>query len=96
MSTSKKTRLKLIHQLHDFAIYGNPKIAPEKLSFMLLTVKCLGDEIASKTIKSLQSEVAAIRKIRSPTKKVELMMFNCSINFTSKFFHKFPVQKKPR
>ena len=48
---------------------------------MLLTVKHLRHEIGLDTIKTIQSEIAAIHEIPSPTSKTDLMRFIGSINF---------------
>ena len=72
------------------------KISSRKTSFfMLLTVKCLGHENVSKTIEPNQPKIAAIRKILSPTAKIELMRFIGSTNFHSKFIEKLHVNLKP-
>ena len=84
MSLSEAQMLQLIKQLQEFAKKENPKVAPEKSIFMILTVKHPGLEIAFNTIKTIQSRTAATYNIPSPTVKIELMMCVGSVNFFSK------------
>ena len=73
LSDSKEHMFQLIEQLHNISTKNNLKLAPQKSFFMLLKVKFLGHEIGYNTIEPIQSKIAAIYKIPSPTGKVALM-----------------------
>ena len=83
--------LDLIEQVHQICHSNNPKIAPEKLFFILLTVKFLGHEIGNNTIKPISSKVDGIQKLKTPTSKTELMRFIGSMNFYSNVIIKLHI-----
>ena len=87
--------LDLIEQLHQICCSNNPKIAPEKSFYILLTVKFLGHESGNNTIKPIFSKVDVIRKSKTPTSKTELMRFIGSMNFYFKFINKLHFSLKP-
>ena len=62
--------LKTLIEQHFISTKDNLKLAPEKSFFMLLKVKFLGHEIGYNTIKLINSKIAAIHKIPSPTGKL--------------------------
>ena len=88
MSSYEPRNLQLINQLLVLANKENPTLVFEKRFFMLLALIYLGHEIASKTVKSFQSENAALKKYASPTTEIELMMFSGSMKFFPKFLDK--------
>ena len=95
LSDSKEHMFQLIEQLHLISTKHNLKLAPEKSFFILLKVKFLGHEIGYNTIKPINSKIAAIHKIPSPTGKVALMSFIGALNFYTKFIEKLHINLKP-
>ena len=95
LSDSKEHMFQLIEQLHIISTKNNLKLAPEKSFFMLLKVKLLGHEIGYNTIKPIQSKIAAIHKIPSPTGKVALMSFIGALSIYTKFIEKLHINLKP-
>ena len=95
LSNSKEHIFQLIEQLHIISTKNNLELAPEKYFFMVLKVKCFGHEIGYNTIKPIHSNVAAIHKISSPTRKVALMSFIGALNFYIKFIEKLHINLKP-
>ena len=95
LSDSKEHMFQLIEQLHLICTKNYLKLAPEKSFFMLLKVKFLGHEIVYNTIKTIQSKIAAIHKIPSPTGKVALRSFIGALNFYTKFPEKLHINLKP-
>ena len=57
--------------------------------FMILTKIRLSHEFGLNTNKPNQSEIAAVHKIPSPTREMELMKFKASMNTYCKFFPQF-------
>ena len=95
LSDSKEHMFQLIEQLHIISTKNNPRLAPEKIFFMLLKVKFLGHEIGYNAIKPIHSKIAAIHKIPSPTGKVALLSFIGALNFYTKFIEKLHLNLKP-
>ena len=95
LAHTKPHMLNLIEQLHQICQTNNPKIAPEKSFYILLTVKFLGHEIGNKTIKPISSKVDAIHQLKTPTSKTEFMRFIGSMNSHSKFINKQHISLKP-
>ena len=62
---------------------------------MLLTVKIVGHEIGSNSIKRIQSKTAAIQPLFSRKTKIDLKMFIGSINFSINFRDKLTASVKP-
>ena len=81
MSKSKPPMLQLVIQLHDFVNKEKLMLAPEKSSFMLLTVKHQGQEIGLNAKKPRQSKLAYIQRIPSATTKIEQTTFIGSMKF---------------
>ena len=88
MSSYEPRNLQLIKQLVVLANKENPTLVFKKRFFMLLALIYLGHEIASKTVKSVQSENAALKNYGSPTTEIELMRFIGSMKFFPKFIDK--------
>ena len=62
---------------------------------MFFIVKYFGHEIGFNTIKPINSRIAVIHKIPSPTTKIELMRFIGSMNFSFIFIDNLLVNMKP-
>ena len=56
---------------------------------MLLKIKFIGPEIRNNTIKPIPSKIEAIKRIRSPKEKKDVMQFRGSVNFYSKFIKNY-------
>ena len=95
MSNSKPHLLQLIKQNRDIAIKKILKLAPQKSSFTVVSVKNLGREIVFNTIKPLQPKNAAFHEIPSPTTNIKLMRFFGTINFYSNVFGEYHFNMKP-
>ena len=87
--------LDFIEQLHQICHSNNLKIAPEKSSYILFTVKFLEHEIGHNSIIPISSKVDGIHSLKTPTSKTELMRFIGSMNFYSKFINKLHISLKP-
>ena len=85
----------LIQQLHKISLKNNLKLALEKAFFMLLKDKFLGHEIGYNTIEPIDSKIAAIHKILSPTGKIAVLSFFGALNFYTKFKEKLQIKLKP-
>ena len=67
------------------------KLAPGKSFFMLRAVKDVGYEFGYYKIKPIQSKIAAIHKISSPTTKIDLMRLTGYMSFYSFIIDKLHV-----
>ena len=70
MSNSKDHMFQVIEQLHIISTEQKLKLAPGKSFFAVLKVIFLGHEIGYNTSKPIQSKVASIHKLPSPTAKL--------------------------
>ena len=61
---------------------------------MIVKVNFLGHEIGYNIIKPIDSKIAAIHKLPSPTGKVVLMSSIVALNFHTKFIEKLHINLK--
>ena len=85
-SNSKEHMFHPIEQLHIISTKNNLKLAQENSFFKL--PKFLGHEKGYNTIKPIQSKIAVIHKIPSPTRKVALISFIGALNYYTKVIEK--------
>ena len=87
--------LKLNQQLQDVANNKNLNIISSSKAFvMFFSIQNIGHENGFKSIKPVQSEIAAILRYPSPTTEIELMKLIGSTNSPSEFVGKLLVNRK--
>jgi hypothetical protein len=84
MTDTKEEMFNAIDEFHDLLRQSGMKAAPDKTEFFQTKVKYLGHIISGKGISPVESRVKALKEMKSPTNKKEIMRVIGCLNFYSK------------
>ena len=86
MAATIKEMFEIIDEHHDLLRKSGMKAAPDKTFFFQTKVQYLGHEITEEGTQPIASRVEAIKRLKSPENKNDMMRILGALNFYSKYF----------
>ena len=95
MAEGKEDMFKLIKIYHKLLKASGMKAAPDKSLFFLDQVRYLGHIVSGKGISPVESKVKALKELKAPTTKKEMLRVIGAFGFYSKYIKNLHVDCKP-
>jgi hypothetical protein len=95
MSDTKDYMFQIIDEFHDLLRQSGMKAAPDKTEFFLRKVKYLGHMISGQGISPVESRIKALKEMKTPCNKKDVMRVIGCFNFYSKYIKNLYVDCKP-